>query len=111
MTTSHDAGIQLRWRYVAAGRTAPITASSRQPTPAHCGARLARRSQPTRASMLIVDPYHPNIVYAAFGVSQLTGRGAGVFASTDDGSSWNPRNTGLIDFTITAVYRMGKFTS
>jgi hypothetical protein len=71
MTTSHDAGIQLRWRYVAAGRTA----------------RLGR------------------------GVSQLTGRGAGVFASTDDGSSWNPRNTGLIDFTITAVYRMGKFTS
>jgi len=54
-------------------------------------------------STLVVDPSHPNIVYAAFGVSQATGQGAGVFASTDGGSTWNPRNTGLTEFAITVL--------
>jgi len=54
-------------------------------------------------STLVVDPSHPNIVYAAFGVSQATGQGAGVFASVDGGASWNARNTGLTDFTVTAL--------
>ena len=35
------------------------------------------------ASAIVVDPSHPDIVYTAFGVSQVTGQGAGVFASTD----------------------------
>jgi photosystem II stability/assembly factor-like uncharacterized protein len=55
------------------------------------------------ASTLVVDPSRPNIVYAAFGVSLVTGQGAGVFASADGGLTWNPRNTGLTDFTITAL--------
>ena len=52
---------------------------------------------------LIVDPSHPNIVYAGFGVSQVNGQGAGVFASTDGGVTWNTRNTGLTDFAVTAL--------
>ena len=54
-------------------------------------------------SALVVDPSHPNIVYAAFGISQATGQGAGVFASVDGGVTWNARNTGLTDFNITAL--------
>ena len=54
-------------------------------------------------STLVVDPSHPNIVYAAFGVSQATGQGAGVFASVDGGATWNARNTGLTDLTLTAL--------
>jgi len=54
-------------------------------------------------STLVVDPSHPNIVYAAFGISPVSGRGAGVFASVDGGSTWNSRNTGLTDFAVTAL--------
>ena len=55
------------------------------------------------ASTLVVDPSHPDIVYAAFGVSPVTGQGAGVFASLDGGATWNPRNAGLTDFTVNAL--------
>jgi hypothetical protein len=57
MTTSHDAGIQLRWRYVAAGRTAnglfkatnagALWSPLGTGFPANPGVNARRRSVPT----------------------------------------------------------------
>jgi photosystem II stability/assembly factor-like uncharacterized protein len=51
---------------------------------------------PNSAGSLVIDPVHPNVIYAGTGDQ-------GVFKSVDGGGSWSPFNDGLTNLTINAL--------
>jgi photosystem II stability/assembly factor-like uncharacterized protein len=66
--------------------------------------RVLFKDQDTGGSAVVIDPSHPNVIYAALWQARLgpwednnefRGNGGGLFKSTDGGTTWKPLTAGL----------------
>src|SRR5438445_605362 len=65
---------------------------------------LIRQPGTSGVSSVVVDPVHPNVIYAGT-------YGDGVFRSADGGATWNPLNDGLtnLNISVLAIDASGNF--